>query len=224
MDADAGTFYPTSPERKAQAVLVDAAAASSAAIADQGTHVTPYGPIPRGTLGRPGPATKGEGQPSATFGVQQRLFESEVEKDNLRIQLGSVVAQFRARESWWRLNVTESKDQVVAGIFQNHQFELEARQQWEHRLRSVESLVDEAVSYTSDQASILHARSEQIIVLEQQMSALHVNATSEVARLSQRVLEEGQAISQYRGEVYALHTAAIDAEAKVASLQSTSNS
>ena len=129
MDTDAGTFYPTSPERKAQAVLVDAAAASSAAIADQGTRVSPYGPVPRGTLGRPGPASKGEGQPSATFGVQQRLFESEVEKDNLRIQLGSVIAQFRARESWWRLNVTESKDQVIAGIFQNHQFELEARQQ-----------------------------------------------------------------------------------------------
>ena len=85
MDAAAGTFYPTSPERKAQAVLVDAAAASSAAIADQGPPALPYGPVPRGTLGRPGPASKGEGQPSATFGVQQRLFESEVERETTSV-------------------------------------------------------------------------------------------------------------------------------------------
>ena len=181
MDTDVGSFYPSSPERRAQVALLDAAAASSAAPADQGLHVSPYGPVLRGSAVRLGPASQGEVQPSAVFGVQRRLLEAEAEKDNLRIQLSSVVAQFRARESWWRLNVTESKNQVIAGVFQNHQFELEARQQWEQRVQSVESLVDEAVSYTSDQASILHSRSEKVINLESQLSAMHAHASGEVA-------------------------------------------
>jgi hypothetical protein len=97
-------------------------------------------------------------------------------------------------------------------VFQNHQFELEARQQWEQRLRNVESLVDEAITYTGDQHSILHARSEQVVALEAQLANVHTTATGEVARLSQRVLEEGQAISRYRGEVYSLREAGRNAE------------
>ena len=222
MDTTDGSFYPSSPERRAQAALADAQAASSAAVVDTGLLVLPYGPVPRGQPQRLGPITggalvvAGEAQPSAVHGVQRRLFEAEAEKDSLRIQLSSVVAQFRARENWWRLNVTESKNQVIAGVFQNHQFELEARQQWEQRLRNVESLVDEAITYTGDQHSILHARSEQVVALEAQLANVHTTATGEVARLSQRVLEEGQAISRYRGEVYSLREAGRNAENQVA--------
>ena len=130
MDTSGDSFYPSSPERRAQAVLMDATAASSVAVADPGMH-----PVPRGQPTRLGPitagalVTAGEGQPSAAFRAQRHLFEAEAEKDDLRVQLSSVVSQFRARENWWRVNVTESKNQVIAGVFQNHQFELEARQQ-----------------------------------------------------------------------------------------------
>ena len=223
MDTTGDSFYPSSPERRAQAILMDATAASSAAVVDIGLPVLPYGPVPRGQPTRLGPITAGalviagEAQLSAVIGVQRRLFEAEAEKDSLRIQLSSVVAQFRARENWWRLNVTERKNQVIAGVFQNHQFELEARQQWEQRLRNVESLVDEAITYTGDQHSILHARSEQVMTLEAQVANVHTNATGEVARLSQRVLEEGQAISRYRGEVHSLREAGRNAENQVAS-------
>ncbi len=107
MDASGDSFYPSSPERRAQAILMDAAAASSVAVVDHGMQVLPYGPVPRGQPTRLGPITAGapnaiagEGQPSAVFGVQRRLYEAEAEQDNLRIQLSSVVAQFRARENW----------------------------------------------------------------------------------------------------------------------------
>ena len=163
-------------------------------------------------------------EPSAVFGVQRRLYEAEAEQDNLRIQLSSVVSQFRARENWWRVNVTESKNQVIAGVFQNHQFELEARQQWEQRLRNVESLVDEAVSYTGDQALALHNRSESVMNLESQLATMHSNASSEVARLSQQVLEENKAIARYRGEVHALRQAATAAENQVAVAHGTAHS
>ena len=222
MDTTGDSFYPSSPERRAQAILMDATAASSAAVVNNGLLVLPYGPVPRGqptSLGQitaGALVTTGEAQPSAVIGVQRRLLEAEAEKDSLRIQLSSVVGQFRARENWWRVNVTESKNQVIAGVFQNHQFELEARQQWEQRLRNVESLVDEAISYTGDQHSILHARSEQVMILESQLASMHTNATGEVARLSQTVLEEGQAISRYRGEVYSLREAGRNAENQVA--------
>jgi hypothetical protein len=62
---------------------------------------------------------------------------------------------------------------------------------------------------------MLHARSEQVIGLEAQLATMHTNATGEVARLSQKVLEEGQAISRYRGEVYSLREAARNAENQV---------
>ena len=231
MNTSGDSFYPSSPERRAQAILPDAAAASSAARTDQELHVFPYGPVPRGQPARLGPITGGapiavigEGQPSAAFGVQRRLLEAEAEKDNLRIQCSSVVAQFRARENWWRVNVTESKNEFIAGIFQNHQFELEARRQWEQRLRNVESLVDEAVSYTGDQALAFHDRSEMVVSLENQLATMHTNASSEVTRLSQRVLEEGQAISRYRGEVFALREAATAAENQVAVAHGTAHS
>ncbi len=86
---------------------------------------------------------KGSLQPYSEF---NDVYEAEAVQYDLRIQLSSVVAHFRARENWWHDKGTENKNQVIAGIFQKHQFELEARQQWEQRFRKVESLVDEAVS------------------------------------------------------------------------------
>ena len=134
------------------------------------------------------------------------------------------MTQFRARGNWWRANVMETKNQVIAGVFQNHQFELEARQQWEQRIRSVESLVDEAVAYTSGQAMALHQKTNMVVNLEDQLATMHTKATGEVARLGQQVLEEGQAISRYRGEVYALREAALAAENQTAMLNSTAYS
>ncbi len=88
----------------------------------------------------------------------------------------------------------ETTNQVIAGVFQNHQFEFEARQQWEHRIRSLESLVDEAVAYTSDQAMALHQKINMVVNLEGQLATMHTKATGEVARFGQEMFEEGQAI------------------------------
>ena len=44
MDTSGDSFYPSSPERRAQAILTDATAASSAAVVDNGLLVLPYGP------------------------------------------------------------------------------------------------------------------------------------------------------------------------------------
>ncbi len=126
MDTTGDSFYP-----------MDAAFASSAAAADPGFQVFPRGPAPRGPPARLGLAAAivpaaplGEGQPSAVFGIQRRLYEAEVEKDNFRIQFRSIMTKFQAQDNWWRASVMETMNQVIAGMSQNHQFEFEARQQW----------------------------------------------------------------------------------------------
>ena len=134
------------------------------------------------------------------------------------------MTQFQARENRWRTNVMETKNQITAGVFQNHQFELEARQQWEQRLRSVESLVDEASSYCGDQAGALRNKTDSVINLEAQMADMHTQAFGEVARLGQQALEESQATSRYRGEVHALGEAARTVEHQAAMFATTASS
>ena len=166
------TYYPTSPEKRALAHAAAASSAAASAAPHSGQQVAPYGPVPRGSPLRLGPtdalaavAPLSEGQPSAAFGARRQLFEAQAQKDELRMQLQSIKTQFQARENWWRTNVLQSRNEVVDGVFQNHQLEQEARQQWEQRLRSVESLVDEASSYCNDQSRALHDRSELVIQL-----------------------------------------------------------
>ena len=187
---------------------MDVMAASVAA--DSGHSIAPYGPSPRAPAARPSPTNSsavavqaGDGQPSASFGIRKQLFEAEAKKDELRMQLQSIMTQFHARESWWRTNVMEAKDQVIDGVFRNQQFEFEARQQWEQRLRNVEALVDEASSYCEDQSKALKQRTDTVINLEAQMVSMRSQAVGEVARLSHQVHEESQTITRYRGEAFA---------------------
>jgi hypothetical protein len=95
MDTSGDSFYLLSPERRSQAAFLDAAAASSAAAADSGMQVLPYGPVPRGPPAGLGPtaanasvAPTGEGQPSTAFGVH--FFESEAEKDSSESNLAQL--------------------------------------------------------------------------------------------------------------------------------------
>ncbi len=135
-------------------------------------------------------------RPSAALAARKQLFEAEAQKDELHIQLASITSQFQARENWWRTSVMEMKNQAIDGVLRSHQFEFEARQQWEQRLRSVESSVDEASTYCENQAYSFRDWTSKVIQLEEHMASTHAQAHSEIARLGQQVNEESEVVSR----------------------------